>query len=71
MRKFLYSSKMLYLLAALLVLVFFLPDIIGPIPALLCGAVVIGVSFYVYNLWCREEQNKDDQNNPAQSEEES
>lgn len=68
MSKFLYSSKMLYLLAALLVLVFFLPDIIGPIPALLCGAAVIGFSFYVYNLWCRADQDKENQNNSAQSE---
>lgn len=68
MSKFLYSSKMLYLLAALLVLVFFLPDIIGPIPALLCGAAVIGFSFYVYNFWCRADQDKENQNNSAQSE---
>jgi nitroreductase len=45
---------MLYILAGLLVLVFFLPEFIGPLPALLCGAVVIGFGFYVYNLWCKE-----------------
>ena len=48
---------MLYILAVLLMLVFFLPDLIGPIPAVLCGSVVIGFSFYIYNLWCREESD--------------
>ena len=54
MNKFFHSRAILYILAVLLVLVFFLPDLIGPIPALLCGAVVIGFAFYIYNLWCRE-----------------
>ncbi len=53
MRKFIYSSKMLYILAALLVLVFFLPDLIGPVPAILCAAAVIGLAFFIYNLWCK------------------
>lgn len=44
---------MLYILAVLLVVVFFLPEFIGPLPALLCGGVVIGFGFYVYNLWCK------------------
>ena len=34
-----------------LILVFFLPDLIGPIPALICGGIVIGFAIYVYNLW--------------------
>ena len=55
MNKFFHSRAMLYILAALLMLVFFLPDLIGSIPAVLCGAVVIGFSFYIYNLWCREQ----------------
>jgi MFS superfamily sulfate permease-like transporter len=42
---------MFYILAALLILVFFLPDLIGTIPALICGAIVIGFAIYVYNLW--------------------
>ena len=43
---------MLVILAILLMTVFFLPDFVGPIPALLIGAGVIGVSFFVYNRWC-------------------
>ncbi len=53
MHKFFYSSKMLYILAALLVLVFFLPDLIGPLPAMICGAAVICFAFYIYNLWSK------------------
>jgi hypothetical protein len=53
MKDFLYSSKMLYILAALLVLTFFLPDIIGPVPAIIIGSVVIGFAIYVYNLWSK------------------
>jgi hypothetical protein len=51
MKKLLYSSKLIYVLAVLLVLVFFLPDLIGPLPAVLCSIVVIGFALYVYNLW--------------------
>lgn len=51
MKKLLYSPAMFYILAALLILVFFLPDLIGPIPALICGGIVIGFAIYVYNLW--------------------
>ena len=61
MNKFFHSPIMLYILAALLVLVFFLPDLIGPIPAILGGAVVIGFGFYIYNLWSREEAEETDQ----------
>ena len=43
---------MLVILAVLLMTVFFLPDFIGPIPALLIGAAVIGAAFFVYNKWC-------------------
>jgi hypothetical protein len=43
---------MLVILIFLLMLVFFLPDFIGPIPSLLIGALVIGLSFFVYNKWC-------------------
>jgi hypothetical protein len=50
-KKFFYSPAMFYILAALLILVFFLPDLIGPIPALICGALVIGFAIYIYNLW--------------------
>ena len=55
MRAFFYSSAMLYVLAALLVLVFFLPDLIGPLPAVLCGAAVIGCAFFTYNRWCQDD----------------
>lgn len=55
MKNFFYSPKMLYILAGLLVLVFFLPDIIGPIPAIICGGMVIGISMYIYNLWNKQE----------------
>jgi nitroreductase len=63
-KNFFHSPIMLYILAALLVLVFFLPEFIGPLPALLCGAVVIGFGFYVYNLWCKE--TPDDTNSEAE-----
>ena len=55
MKNFFYSPKMLYILAGLLVLVFFLPDIIGPIPAIICGGIVIGISMYIYHLWNKQE----------------
>lgn len=67
MNKFFHSRAMLYFLAVLLVLVFFLPDLIGPIPALLCGAVVIGFALYIYNLWCSEEPDESAQHSSAGS----
>jgi len=42
---------MLCILAALLLFVFFLPDLIGPYPALVIGVIVIGFAFFVYNKW--------------------
>ena len=51
MKGFLYSSKMLYILAALLVLAFFLPDMIGAVPSIIIGGIIIGFAVYVYNLW--------------------
>ncbi len=54
MNKFFHSPAMLYIMAGMLVLVFFLPELIGPLPALVCGALVLAFSFYVYNLWCKE-----------------
>lgn len=59
MKGFFYSHYMLYLLAALLFLVFFLPDIIGPFPALATGSVIIAISFFVYNKWEKEDSDKD------------
>jgi hypothetical protein len=55
MKKIIYSSKLIYVLATLLVLVFFLPDLIGPLPATLCAIVIIGFAIYVYNVWSRPE----------------
>ena len=49
---------MLYLLAALLLLVFFLPDIIGPFPALAVGSIVIAFAFYVYSRWSKEQDHE-------------
>lgn len=51
MNNFLYSSTMLYILVALLVLTFFLPDIIGPVPAVIIGGLVICFALFVYNKW--------------------
>jgi len=51
MRKIFYSSTMLYALAGLLLLTFFLPDIIGPLPAIVIGAFVIALALFVYNKW--------------------
>jgi len=53
----------LYILAALLILVFFLPDIIGPIPAIICGGLVIGFAYFVYNLWCRQDDTDSEMEN--------
>ena len=61
MRNFFYSRSMLVILVILLMTVFFLPDFIGPIPSLLIGAAVIGVSFFVYNKWCALSDEKKDQ----------
>jgi nitroreductase len=61
MNKFFHSTAMLYIMAGLLVLVFFLPDLIGPLPALICGAAVIGFGFYVYNLWCKDPADEKEQ----------
>lgn len=60
MKKLLYSSKLIYVLAVLLVLVFFLPDLIGPVPAALCSVVVIGFALYVYNLWSSSKKPDDE-----------
>ena len=60
LNSFFNSQYMLYLLAALLLLVFFLPDIIGPLPSLLIGSVVIGFAFYVYSRWSREHEDAPD-----------
>ena len=51
MRKFFYSRAMLYVLAGLLLFTFFLPDIIGPFPAIVTGVVVIALALFVYNKW--------------------
>ena len=62
MRQFFYSRSLLVILAVLLLITFFLPDLIGPIPALIIGAVIIGFSFFVYNKWSQlpGEEEKDD-----------
>ncbi len=59
MSSFFYSKWMLYILALLLVIVFFLPDLIGTLPALLIGGIIIGFALFVYNKWC---QTDDDTN---------
>jgi hypothetical protein len=59
MKKFIYSKKLIYILAVLLVLVFFLPDLIGPLPAALCSIVVIGFALYVYNAWSSSKTSED------------
>ena len=58
MKKFLYSKKLLCILAALLALAFFLPDLIGPIPAIVIGGLIIAFAFYVYNLWTRKDEKE-------------
>ncbi len=58
MNKFLYSGKLLYILAALLLLTFFLPDLIGPVPAIVIGVLVIALAFYIYNLWTKNQENE-------------
>jgi len=66
MKKLIYSSKLIYVLAVLLVLVFFLPDLIGPLPAALCSILVIGFALYVYNVWSSSKTPEDetDPSNP-------
>lgn len=44
---------MFVILAVLLMISFFLPDFLGPIPSLIIGSVVIGFSFFVYNKWSK------------------
>ena len=51
MIQFFYSRSMLVILAILLMIAFFLPDFIGPIPSLIIGSMIIGFSFFVYNKW--------------------
>ena len=51
MKNFFYSNTLLIILAVLLMTVFFLPDLIGMIPALVIGTIVIGISLFVYNKW--------------------
>ena len=51
MKNFFYSNTLLIILAVLLMTVFFLPDLIGMIPALVIGTIVIGFSLFVYNKW--------------------
>ena len=60
MKGFFYSQYMLYLLAALLLLVFFLPDLIGPLPALGIGSAVIAISFFVYSKWEKKDSDGED-----------
>lgn len=62
MNQFFYSRSMLVILAILLMIVFFLPDFIGPIPSLIIGSMIIGFSFFVYNKWSQlpGEEKKDD-----------
>lgn len=62
--KFLYSKKLLYILAALLLVTFFLPDIIGPIPAIILGGMVIGFALFVYNKWSQVPGNDDRHKDP-------
>lgn len=62
MNQFFYSRSMLVILAILLMVVFFLPDFIGPIPSLIIGSMIIGFSFFVYNKWSQlpSGEEKDD-----------
>ena len=53
---------MLYILAALLVLAFFLPDIIGPVPSIIIGGLIIAFAIYVYNLWTTPPDKKSEDN---------
>ncbi len=55
---------MLYLLTALLLFVFFLPDMIGPIPAIAVGSVIIGCAFFVYNSWSKGDDHKTEEHIP-------
>jgi len=59
LQTFIHSAAMFYLVAGLLVLVFFLPDLIGTVPALICGAIVIALAICLYNLWGREKSDSE------------
>jgi len=54
MKRFLDSGSMFYVLIALLAITFFLPDLVGPLPSLVLGGLIIGFALYVYNRWCRQ-----------------
>jgi hypothetical protein len=58
MRSFLYSTKMLYLLITLLLVVFFLPELLGPLPALIIGGSAIAFALFIYNHWCKADSGK-------------
>lgn len=51
LNRILHSRALLPLLAALLVLAFFLPDLIGPLPAIIIGGLVVGLCLFVYGKW--------------------
>lgn len=57
---------MLVILAVLLMITFFLPDLIGPMPSLIIGSVIIGFSFFVYNKWSQFPADKESDENPRE-----
>lgn len=58
-QKLLYSRALAWILAALLLLAFFLPDLVGPLPALVIGGLIIGLALWVYNLWNKPAPDRD------------
>lgn len=70
MKNFFYSNTLLIILAVLLMTVFFLPDFIGTIPALIIGTIVIGISLFVYNKWSQLPNDTAVDDDPGQEESE-
>ncbi|MBE0582878.1 MAG: hypothetical protein IH612_03855 [Desulfofustis sp.] len=63
--KTVFSAPSLFvILAALLLLAFFLPDLLGPAIGTAISAVIVLLAVLVYNRWCRSEptpQNEEHQ----------
>jgi hypothetical protein len=54
MKKILASPPLFLVLAGLLLLAFFLPDLVGPVIGTAVSAAIILLAWLIYCQWCRE-----------------
>lgn len=54
MNKILASPTLFLVLAVLLLLAFFLPDLVGPVIGTAAGAAIILLAWLVYGHWCQQ-----------------